>query len=104
MPINSPPPVLCQFWRGDGRPPFVAFPYDLAPEFNIDGLFWRLTGVGRAQLEAMPERERERVTPKPVCEEGRRWTQGQAIAHNLGWLVASGLSELLHPYDPFGPF
>jgi hypothetical protein len=32
--------------------PFTAVPADLPPEFNLTNLYWRLTGIAKAQLIA----------------------------------------------------
>lgn len=48
-----PPGVLCQFWREGWDKPIVCKRSEFAPETNIVGLYWRLTGIGREQFELM---------------------------------------------------
>lgn len=44
--------VLIQVSRLDGQQPIVTYPEDIHPELNVHELFWRLTGIGKMQLEA----------------------------------------------------
>lgn len=58
---RKPPNVLCEFQTDAER--FLAYPKDLHPAFNIAGLYWRLTGIGRRELEQMtPEQRLQKVS------------------------------------------
>ena len=48
--LQSPPPVLCQFKRTNGAI-FLVNPTSFDPAFNVAGLRWELTGIGREELE-----------------------------------------------------
>ena len=51
-----PPPygILLQFWRKEWKDStHVSFREDLSPEMHIGDLYWRLTGIGKHQLEAI---------------------------------------------------
>jgi hypothetical protein len=49
---NPPKNVLLQFRRRDSCQDFTWIDYnDFHPEFNVANLYWRLTGIGRHQLE-----------------------------------------------------
>lgn len=53
--IFSPPPaVLCQFRRESTGETFLANPLEFSRIFNVAGLQWRLTGIGKQQIEADP--------------------------------------------------
>ena len=49
--IYSSPPrdVLCKFSRDTGST-WMGYARDFHPEFNVAGLCWRLTGIGKHQL------------------------------------------------------
>lgn len=48
--FQRPPDVLCKFWNSNTYRTFIAKPSDFSPEFNVAGLYWKLTGIGREQL------------------------------------------------------
>lgn len=45
--------VLIQWKRATWSKPVTGFPWDLHPEANINGLYWRLTGIGKQQIEGL---------------------------------------------------
>lgn len=56
--IESPPPhyILCQFvrricWEGPVWAQWVGMRAEFSPEFKVANLYWRLTGIGKHQLE-----------------------------------------------------
>jgi hypothetical protein len=58
---RAPSGILCQFARvetsdngGYMTKPWVGVQDDFRPEYNVAGLYWRLTGIGREQLERCP--------------------------------------------------
>lgn len=61
MSKRPPRGILCEFWREGWESPAVCLPEQLAPEMNAIGLKWRLTGIGRMTLEAMPQSVRDQV-------------------------------------------
>lgn len=56
--LCRPPRVLCLFSREGHTETFVALPSEFRPEFNVAGLRWKLTGVGKVALERIPVRAR----------------------------------------------
>lgn len=62
--LRRPPDVLCQFAR-DGGMPFICKPSEFYPEFNISGLYWRLTGIGREYLDSLPPEMRTQMKHSP---------------------------------------
>jgi hypothetical protein len=72
---RPPRGILCQFERrpafieydpvngiplvsGNVTQRFTGYVDDFGPGFNVAYLYWRLTGIGREELEAMPEQVR----------------------------------------------
>lgn len=52
---NRPPcGVLVQIWRYEWESPSVVVSGFLHPEMNVNGLYWRLTGIGRMYLDSLP--------------------------------------------------
>lgn len=47
---GAPPDVLIQVNREGWHSPSVLYPKDVHPEANINGLYWRLTGIGKEEL------------------------------------------------------
>jgi hypothetical protein len=51
----APKELLCQFRRRDGFS-HTGYARDFMPEFNVAGLEWKLTGIGREELDRMPDK------------------------------------------------
>jgi hypothetical protein len=52
--------VLCEFAREEWDGTLVAKRSEFHPESNAVGLYWRLTGIGREQMEAWDSRQDSR--------------------------------------------
>jgi len=52
---NYPPPVLIETARECWDKSEIIHANDIDPLCNTKGLYWRLTGIGKEQLERMPQ-------------------------------------------------
>jgi hypothetical protein len=58
--LDSPPPlghILISLWSpgwSEGLP-ILVYRDELAPEFNLNGVYWKLTGIGREQENGLPQ-------------------------------------------------
>jgi hypothetical protein len=52
--IYEAPPdgVLIELWRPEWSKRHVCYRHELDPLTNVQGLYWRITGIGREQLAA----------------------------------------------------
>ena len=51
MLYQPPEGCLLQFIREEWSEPILRTPEQIHPLANVNGLFWRMTGIGRHQLE-----------------------------------------------------
>ncbi len=58
---GAPAALLCVFWRGGLDRPRVGYAKDFPADLNAAGLWWKLTGIARMELDAMPPEQREQV-------------------------------------------
>ena len=50
---KSAPHVLCQFWREGWDSTRIFNIADGGPEFNVAGLYWKMTGIGKEQFDLL---------------------------------------------------
>jgi hypothetical protein len=58
MYLPAPHGILCEFMRETWDKSLICKSSELPPEMNINGLYWRLTGIGRQELERMNPKQR----------------------------------------------
>lgn len=54
-----PDGVLIEIYRPEWNHPRVCYRHELHPQMNAVGLYWRLTGIGKEQLDRTPSQQRE---------------------------------------------
>lgn len=95
--------ILCQFRRRNkplGLFTFVARREDFLPEFNINGLEWKLTGIGKEQLAGMDLAVRQQLLEGSLVSYYRNLAFGNTSALGaslMGGLGAMGMGMLCSP-------
>lgn len=82
---SYPPPVLIEIAREEWDRTYVIYARNIDPMCNTVGLYWRLTGIGKEQLDRMPQHSFPQMNQMED-------TGSMRFAHSL-----FGLSGLLGP-------
>lgn len=58
---RAPLGILCAFMRESWDKPVICKSSDWRPEVDLNGLYWKLTGIGKEELDAMNPEQRSKI-------------------------------------------
>ncbi len=87
---RAPRGILCAFMREGWEKPTICKYGDWAPETNLSGLYWKLTGIGREELDSMNPQQRAYIE-HPGCVPGMTGS----LTAQLGAIQNAGFANQL---------